>query len=187
MPFLEIGHVDADLALIDQALDVVVEVLDRVFQRDDVLVVVVVDEVDHAGQAGGLARTGRPGDQQQTARPDDEPANDLGDAHLLEGHELAGNTPQHHADVAALLEDGHAEADAVDELDGEVGAPFFLQFLLAAIRRDALHQAGGIVVVQHLGVHERRWPPFFKAGLLPTVMKRSPAFTWMMVCNSLSI
>ena len=37
----------------------------------------------------------------------------------------AGNAPQHHADVAALLEDGHAEAEAVDELDGEVGSrPF---------------------------------------------------------------
>ena len=69
----EVGHVDADLALVDRALLVLVVVLDRVFDRDDVPVVVVVEEVDHAGQAGRLARAGRPGDQQQAARPDDEP------------------------------------------------------------------------------------------------------------------
>ena len=57
----EVGHVDADLALIDRALLVLVVILDRVFHRDDVPVVVLVDEVDHAGQAGRLAasRSGR--------------------------------------------------------------------------------------------------------------------------------
>ena len=68
---LEIRHVDADLALVDQALVVLEEVLDRVFQRDDVAVVVDVEEVDHGGEAGRLAGAGGPGDQQQAARPYD--------------------------------------------------------------------------------------------------------------------
>ena len=131
---------------------VLVVILDRVFQRDDVPVVVLVDEVDHAGQAGRLAGAGRPGDQQQAARPGDEPPDGLGHADLLEGQELARNAPQHHADVAALLEDGDAEAVAVGELDGEVGAALLLKLLLAAVGRDALHQGGGVVLVQHLGV-----------------------------------
>ena len=146
--FGEVGHVDADLALVDRALLVLVVILDRVFQRDDVPIVVLVDEVDHAGQAGRLAGAGRAGDQQQAARPGDQPVDGLGHADLLEGQELARNAPQHHADVAVLLEDGDAEAVAVGELDGEVGPALFLQFLLAAVGRDALHQGGGVVAVE---------------------------------------
>src|SRR5262249_11305773 len=43
-------------------------------------------------------------------------------------------------------------AVAVGELDGEVGPAFFLQFLLTPVRRDALHQGRGVVVVERLGV-----------------------------------
>src|SRR5262249_27762370 len=57
-----------------------------------------------------------------------------------------------HADAAFLLEDRHAEANAVGVFDGEVGAAFFLQFLLATIRRDAFHQSRGVIRVEHLGV-----------------------------------
>ena len=90
---------------------------------------------------------------------------DLGHAQLLEGQELARNAPQHHADVATLLENGHAETVAVDELDGEVGAALFLQFLLAAIRRDALHEGKVIVVVQDLRVQGTQTAPLLQSGL----------------------
>ena len=43
-------HVDADLALVDRRLLVLVLKLDRVFDRDDVMVDVLVEVVDHAGQ-----------------------------------------------------------------------------------------------------------------------------------------
>src|SRR5262249_6875698 len=68
----EARDVDAHLALVDGRLLVLVVVLDRVFDRDDVPVVVLVYEVDHAGQAGGLAGTGGSGDQQQAARARDQ-------------------------------------------------------------------------------------------------------------------
>ena len=57
----EVGDVDADLALIDQRLLVLVVVLDRVFDRDDVAVHVVVDPVDHAtpGWSSCPSRSGR--------------------------------------------------------------------------------------------------------------------------------
>ena len=65
----EAGHVDADLALVDRRLLVGVIELDRVLDRDDVVIEVLVQVVDHAGQRGALARAGRPGDQKQTAGP----------------------------------------------------------------------------------------------------------------------
>ena len=50
-------HVDADLALVDRALLVRVVELDRVFDRDDVVVERLVEVVDRRRQGGRLART----------------------------------------------------------------------------------------------------------------------------------
>ncbi len=133
-------------------------VFDGVFERDDVAVVVLVDEVHHAGQAGGLARAGRPGHQNQAARPYDQALDRIRHAHLLERQELIGNTAHDDADAAALLENGHAETDTVEVLDGEVGPAFFLQFLLAPIGRDALHQRGRVIVVEDFGVETPQAP-----------------------------
>ncbi len=115
-----------------------VEIFDRVLDSDDVPVVIFVDEVDHAGEAGGLSGAGRPGDQEEASRPNDQPTNGLGHADLLKGEKLVRDAPENHADESLLLEDGDAEA-AIAEGDGEVGTAHFLQFLLAAIRSDRLH------------------------------------------------
>ena len=44
------------------------QILDGVFDRDDVLGTLCIDSVDHGRQGGGLARTGRTGHQDQPAR-----------------------------------------------------------------------------------------------------------------------
>ena len=55
----------ADLAVVDQAALALVHELDRILDRDDVVLAVLVGVVDHRGQRGGLAGAGRPGDQHQ--------------------------------------------------------------------------------------------------------------------------
>jgi hypothetical protein len=62
-----------------------------------------------------------------------------------------------------VLEYGYAKAYAVDEFYGEIAAAFFLQFLLAAVRRDALHEAGTIVVVEDLGLHDAHAATLFQS------------------------
>ena len=57
------------LALVDQAALVLVEVLDRVLDREDVLVPLGVDLVDHRRERRRLAAAGRAGDEDQAARP----------------------------------------------------------------------------------------------------------------------
>ncbi len=52
-------RVGAELALVDEALLVRVQELDRVLDRHDVLLARAVDLVDHRRQRGGLARAGR--------------------------------------------------------------------------------------------------------------------------------
>ena len=61
-------RVGADLALVDDALLVAVEELDRVLDGHDVLLARLVDRVDHGRQRGGLARAGRAGDEHDAAR-----------------------------------------------------------------------------------------------------------------------
>ena len=61
-------RVGAELALVDDALLVRVQELDRVLDRHDVLVARLVDLVDHRRQRGGLARAGRAGDEHEAAR-----------------------------------------------------------------------------------------------------------------------
>ena len=62
---LERVGVGAHLALVDQALLVAVHELDRILDRDDVLVARLVDVVDHRAQRRRLARSGRAGHQHQ--------------------------------------------------------------------------------------------------------------------------
>ncbi len=138
-----------------------VVVLDRVLHRDDVPIVVLIDEVNHAGQAGRLAGASGSGHQQKAAGPNDEAADGVGHAQLLKGQELVRNAPQDNADVAPLLEDGNPEARTVRELDGKVGPAFLLKLLLAAVRGDALHESSGVVAVEGLRIEA------FHAAIMP--------------------
>ena len=69
-----------------------VVILDRIFQRDDVAIVIVIDEVDHAGQARRLAGAGGTRDEKQAAGPGDEALDGLGHSDLFKRQELAGDT-----------------------------------------------------------------------------------------------
>ena len=67
-PRLEALRIRAELALVDDALLVPVQELDRVLDREDVLVAGVVDQVEHRGERRGLAGAGRPGHEHEAAR-----------------------------------------------------------------------------------------------------------------------
>jgi hypothetical protein len=56
----------ADLALVDEAFPVLMHELDRVLNRDDVMVPRPVDVVDQRAQRGRLSRTRRPGDENES-------------------------------------------------------------------------------------------------------------------------
>ncbi len=64
----EIGRVDADLDLLDDPRMMLVLVLDRILDRDDVPRLAAVDLVDQRRQRRRLAGSRRPADQDETAR-----------------------------------------------------------------------------------------------------------------------
>ena len=146
----ERGHVDPQFALVHRRLLVRVVELDGVLDRDNVMVEVLVDIVDHRRQGRGLARSRRPGHQHQSARPRAEFGQHGRRPQLVEGQELGRNQPQHHPNATLLFEDRHAEPAYVAEGETEVAAAHLLQFLLAPLRRDALHQRHAVLRLQHL-------------------------------------
>ena len=154
----EAGHVGVHLALVDDRFFVLVVVLDRVFDGDDVPVEVDVDVVDHRRERGGLARAGGAGDQKQPTRAADEVLHDRWQADDLDVQQLAGDPPQHHGDAAFLLKDRHAEAGGLfrvvlrAEAEAEVGPAFFLQLVLGAFGADGLHQRRGVFGLKRLGL-----------------------------------
>ena len=93
----ETRHVHAQFPLVDRRLLVRVVELDRVFDRDDMVVEVLVDVVDHRRQRGGLAGARRPRDQDQSRGAACTIGQHRRRAQVLEVHQLHGNLPQHHA------------------------------------------------------------------------------------------
>lgn len=104
-PEFEVGHVEADFALLEHGFDVVEGVFDRVFERDDVAVLVVVDPVEHGRERGAFAAAGG------AANNDDAV---LGSADLedrfrrefefFERGNAVFNVTEHHAHQTALAE-----------------------------------------------------------------------------------
>ena len=111
----------------------------------------VIQVVNHTGQTGRLTATGRSCDQKQTARPHDQVTNDHRKTKLLERQEFVRNSPQYHADVAALLENSDAEPSLITEGKPKVGPSDLLQFLLVSFRTNTFHQPDGIFRCQSLG------------------------------------
>ncbi len=150
--FAERRHVDTNLALVHRATLVLVVVLDRILERDHMVIHRVVHVVDHAGQGGRLATAGGAGDQEQAARPIEQLLDRFGwQPELLEGQEQVGDLPQHHRDVATLLEDRDAESSLGAKGEPEVRPAHFLQLLLVPLGSDTLHQTHHVVGFESLG------------------------------------
>ena len=91
--------VGADLALVDDALLVAVEELDRVLDGHDVLFARLVDRVDHGRQRGGLARAGRARDEHEAARLLGEVVDGGRQAEVVDGDDVGRDQAEGGADA----------------------------------------------------------------------------------------
>ena len=103
-------RVGAHLALVDDAALVPVEELDRILDGHDVLVALLVDQVEHRGERGGLARAGRAGDQHEAAGLLGEVAQHGRQAERVQRRHLLGDQAEGGADRGALEVGVDAEA-----------------------------------------------------------------------------
>ncbi len=100
----------SDLALVDDALLVAVQELDRVLDREDVLGPVPVDLVDQRCEGRRLTGAGRPGDEDDPARLLRELVERRRNPELLERLQLVRDHPERRADGLLLEVDVDAEA-----------------------------------------------------------------------------
>ncbi len=102
--------VEPDFALVDDAAPVVVHELDRVLDRDDVLLPAAVDRVDHRREGRRLTRAGRAGHEDEPAVLLGEAAHPVRKAELREARDLLRDEAEGERDRAALAIAVHAEA-----------------------------------------------------------------------------
>ena len=122
-------EIRAEFALVERALTVLVDELDRIFQRDDVVGLGAVDLVENGGERGRLARAGRAGDEHQ---PRLFPANLLEDRRQVQAFERGDDRVElahDHADATLLAEDVHTEARLRAELVTAVARAGFEQVI----------------------------------------------------------
>src|SRR5439155_11997054 len=108
----EARRVVADLTLADDAADVVVGELDRVLDRDDVVVAGAIDVVDHRRERRRLTRAGDARDQQEPAAFHREMLEHFRQPELLELRLLRRDRSQNRADRSQGQE--HVDAEAAE-------------------------------------------------------------------------
>ena len=136
--------VRVQLALVDHALLVRVQVLDRVLDRDHVLVALVVDLVEHRRERRRLAGAGGPGHQHQAARLVADGGDHRGQAQLLEVADLVGDRAVDGGHRAALHEDVGAEARQALDAEAEVELEVLLEAVLLRVGQHAVGELLGL-------------------------------------------
>ena len=136
-------RVGVQLALVDQRGLVLVQVFDRVLDRQDVRRPRQVDPVDHRGERRRLAAAGRAGDEHEAARPVGQLGEHRRQAQLLERADLLGNQTVDGADRALLVEHVATEAADAAQTEGEVELPGLLELLLLRVGEHAVGQRLG--------------------------------------------
>jgi hypothetical protein len=143
-------HIDADFPLINGRFLAVVIELDGIFDRNDMVVDSLIQVIHHARQRRAFARSRGTRDQEKPARPHNQPFHRGRQPKLLHRQQLVRNLPQNHGNIATLLEHRDAEACHVSKGKAKVATAHGLQFLLAAVGRDAFHQRNGVGRLQNL-------------------------------------
>ncbi len=133
--------------LVDQALLRLVNEFDRVLDGEDVVVLGVVQVIEHRRQGGRLARTGRPGDQHQPAWHVGDLAEDFAHAEVFHGQHLGRNGPEYCTSTAILVEGVDPEARHTRHLEREVGLEKLLEILALLVVHDVVDQRVHLLVV----------------------------------------
>ena len=157
---VEAVGVAVHLALVHEALLGFVHELDRVLDREDVLVLVVVDVVDHRRERRRLAGARGARHQHHAAgllRDVDEA---LAHAEVFHGQDLRRDRPEDGAGAAVLVEGIDAEAGDAGHLEGEVRLEELLEVLALLVVHDLVDEGLHFLVIHgrqvdapHVAVH----------------------------------
>ncbi len=145
----EVNRVGADLTLVDDRAFVLVQELDRVLDREDVVVMFDVDHVDHRRQRRALPRAGRAGDEDEAARFPGQVAQHLRNLEVVERRDRVRNEAESGADGSALDEAVDTEAGDVRDRVGEIELFLVLEAFALVVVEDAVDDVASLLPGQH--------------------------------------
>ncbi len=152
----EAARVTVHLSLVDETALVLMDVLDRILDGENVLVALRVDLVEHGRKRRRLAAAGWPRHEHQPPRAIGERGKHRRQPQLAEGLDRLWNQAVDGADGTALIEHVAAEPRA-DGFDAErkVQLQRLLKSFLLRVGEDAVHELLG-VRRRHLGQRQAR-------------------------------
>jgi hypothetical protein len=137
----------SDLALIDKTLFVLMDKLDGVFYRDDMVFPCFVDVVDHGGERGRLTTTSRTSYEYESARATTQFFQYGRHTELIECLYSRRDYPEHSPLASPVVIDVCAETHLVAKLEREIKLQVSLEFALLIIREDIVeHSVEGIAI-----------------------------------------
>ncbi len=157
----------ADFPLIDQTPLGLVNEFDRVFNGQDMTVMILVDVVDHPGKRRGLAGTGRAGHQHHAAGLIGNFLKNLRCVQIFQRQNLGRDRPHHRAGTTVLNESVDPETGQTGDREREIHLKVFFVFLALVVIHDVVDHAVDILMLHwrqidpaHIPVHanHRRQP-----------------------------
>src|SRR5512143_2517467 len=143
-------RIGADLALVDVRVDVAMEELDRILDRDHVGATTLVDVLDHRRERRRLAGACHPGHENETARLQRDLLEHRWKIELADRARLIWNGAHGVAQRPALLIDVDAEPTDARHADREVALLLFGELLDLARRHELFGQRLEILRAQRL-------------------------------------
>src|SRR3979409_2260648 len=125
-------------ALIHEALFMIVQKFDRVFDRNHMLFALAVDLVEHGRKRRRFSRAGRTSDQHQATRFVAEGFHYNWQAEGVEALDLPGDRPENRSDRATLLEQVAAEARQILQAKRKIELEILLEPVLLGIGEHAV-------------------------------------------------
>jgi len=142
------GGVAADFALVDDRFLVLEQILDRIFQRQDVAGAQFVAVVQHRRDRGRFAGAGSAHDEHQAAFFHDQVGQDRRQAEVCQRRDHGRDKTEHCRDAAALAERRQAEAPQVVHRDAHVELVILLELGHLFRRGDFRQQRDDVVLLQ---------------------------------------
>lgn len=127
-------------SLVDKTVLFLVNKLDGVLDRYNVVLTVPVDEVDERAECCGFAGPGGTGHQDQSLAQIAEVEDLLGEAELLCGDDLHGDLPEYGTDPEAIHKQIRPEARDPLDLMGKVSVMYFLELLHVVVWDDRVQE-----------------------------------------------
>jgi hypothetical protein len=134
--------------LVDQTLLALVNELDRVFNRQNMLVPVIVDVVHHCCERRALARARRPCHRNQAPRRVRDLLEDIAHPEIGHAQDFRRDGPEYAAGAAVMVECINPEAGDAGDLKRKVALKKLLVVLALFIVHDLVDQRMDFLVIE---------------------------------------